>query len=238
MIELIADKKMQTTKILDLSTGTGNIAIEAAKKFSNATIHAVDISEEMLKVAKAKAKEHAISNIHFYQQDVEHLDLEEQVFDVVTCGYGLFFYPSMDETFSKIITKIKKDGLFVFSSFSDNAFQPYAKIFLDLLDSEYRIRPPEKIESRLLETKEEIVALAEQVNPKNIDVEHFEIRYPMDIEEWWQLLNTTGYSGLLKQLTPEQYGKYKEKYFNILRNMSPDGTIAFNADSLFGIVTV
>ena len=238
MVDLLADKKVQNAKILDISTGTGNIAIEAAKRFSNAKLYAVDISGKMLKIAKAKAEEENISNIRFYQQDIEGLDLEESDFDIITCGYGLFFYPNMDETFSSLIKKIKKGGLFVFSSFSYNAFQPYAMIFLDLLDNEYGIRPPEKIKSRLLETKEEINELARQVNPQDIEVIEFEIRYPMDIEEWWQLLNTTGYSGLLKQLDPEQYAKYKEKYFNILREMSQDDTIAFNADSLFGIVTV
>ena len=48
--------KPNHSKILDVCTGTGDIAIMLAKKFPNASITALDFSLEMLKIAKIKSK--------------------------------------------------------------------------------------------------------------------------------------------------------------------------------------
>ena len=73
MVELI-DIESKEPYILDLSTGTGNIAIELGKKFSRAKIFGVDISEEMLRIAKQKTQEYNVENVTYKLQDAENLD--------------------------------------------------------------------------------------------------------------------------------------------------------------------
>ena len=70
----IIDIKDENLTILDLSSGTGTIAISLAKKFPNSTIHGVDISNEMLNIARAKTKELGIKNITFHHEDVDHFN--------------------------------------------------------------------------------------------------------------------------------------------------------------------
>lgn len=55
-IKKINEKKMDSLKILDIGTGSGVIAITLKKKFPNASITAIDVSESALKVAKENAK--------------------------------------------------------------------------------------------------------------------------------------------------------------------------------------
>ena len=237
MVEFIPHAKNESFKILDLSTGTGSIAIELAKRYQNATIYAVDISEQMLNVAKSKAKALKIDNIKFYKQDAEKLTLPDNEFDIVTCGYGLFFYPNMDETYKNICNIIKQNGKFIFSSFTDEAFNPYTDIFLDLLKNSYSIEPPKRLENKLLKTAKEIEELATIVNQKNINIEHFQIRYQLTIDEWWSLLNSTGYKGLLSRLN-ENYDNFKDDYIYKLNKITKNSEIAHNADTLFTIVTI
>lgn len=236
IVELIEiDKK--NINILDLSTGTGNIAIELGKKFPDANIFGVDISEEMLNIARTKTKEQMLENITYQLQDVENLDFNDMKFDLVTCGYGLFFYPDMDRVFCEVCSRLNDGGKFVFSTFSQNAFQPYSKIFLEMLEKNYDVKPPDTIEKRQLNSKNEIEELSSQVNHKTIEIKDIDIRFPMRINEWWELLNSTGYQGLLTQLN-DNYSKFEDEYIEHLKSLSNDEHIEFNADSLISIVSV
>lgn len=229
--------KDENLNILDLSTGTGNIAIELAIKFPNANIFGVDISAQMLNIAKQKIENLGIKNITYQLQDVENLDFTDMKFDIITCGYGLFFYPNMDEVFKDVCSRLKSGGKFIFSTFTDKAFEPYSKIFLDMLDVNYNIKPPKRIEDKPLRTKYEIEKLSSQVKYKNLEILNIEIKYPMNIQQWWELLNTTGYQGLLSQLE-DDYSKFEQEYKSHLKLMSQDDNIEFNANSFISIVSM
>ena len=221
--------------ILDISTGTGHIAIELAKKYPKAQIYGVDISEEMLRIARTKAEQQGVSNITFSHQDVESMEFDRDGFDIITCGYGLFFYPNMDGVLKDIYSRLNSGGEFVFSTFTDNAFQPYTDTFLEMLKDGYNIASPSRIEERQLKSAKEIEEFVTQINHNRLEVHDTPIRFPMDIEEWWSLLNTTGYSGLLHQLG-EDYEVFEKHYLAHLKNLHEDNNIAFNADSLISVV--
>ncbi len=55
--------------LIDLGTGSGNIAITLAAERPDSDIVATDVSNQALKVAKHNAKAHRIKNIHFIQSD-------------------------------------------------------------------------------------------------------------------------------------------------------------------------
>ncbi len=74
-------------KILDLCTGSGDIATYLAKTIPGCEITALDASTEMIKLAKIKAKD--FSNIKFIEGDALKLPFEDNVFDVVIISYGL-----------------------------------------------------------------------------------------------------------------------------------------------------
>jgi release factor glutamine methyltransferase len=58
-------------KILDIGTGSGNIAISLAKNISNAKITAADISPQAITLARENAKMHEVDgNIEFIQADI------------------------------------------------------------------------------------------------------------------------------------------------------------------------
>ena len=79
LIEYIVNKYTNTRiKVIDLGTGSGNIAIVLAKKIE-AEVYAVDLSESALETAKRNAKKHNVSDkIKFYNNDwLSDLKLEK-----------------------------------------------------------------------------------------------------------------------------------------------------------------
>jgi release factor glutamine methyltransferase len=72
----------QTSKILDLGTGTGAIALAIAHNCPQALVTAVDASVAALKIAQENAQSLAITNIEFLQSDW-YSALKNQKFDVI-----------------------------------------------------------------------------------------------------------------------------------------------------------
>jgi|GEM_PF-1441572 len=236
-VELIEIEDSHEVHILDISTGTGNLAIELAKKFPKSNIYGVDISGKMLEVAKAKSQQLALNNVTFHQQDVENLQFQGVEFDIITCGYGLFFYPNMDGVLHDMTSRLKDGGEFIFSTFTTNAFEPYSQIFLERLKKGYNIAPPSGIEKRQLKTIEEIEEFASQVEHKGLNIHDIPIRYPMDIDELWKLFNSAGYKGLLNELD-HLYEEFEKEYLEHLQTLAQEGVIDFNADSWISVVRV
>lgn len=217
--------------LLDVSTGTGIVAFEIIKQHPNINIEAVDISQGMLDIAKKKAKDLNINNILFKQNDVEKLNYNHHTFDIITCGFGLFFYPNMQETFNNLCDMIKKEGKFIFSSFSKDAFNPYSDIFLDSLETNYKISFPKRTKG-LLNTKEEIVQLVTNKHNYKYEIKEIEIAYKITINQWWELLNSAGYKSLLNRLNEEELKTFKINHLKEIENLSQDTKIILKVNTL------
>ena len=86
LVEAIIDiyKDLGPVKILDIGTGSGNIAVALARNLNNAFITANDISEEALKTAKENAAFNSVDNkIDFIQADFLKDELNLLDFDVI-----------------------------------------------------------------------------------------------------------------------------------------------------------
>ena len=83
-------KKGHPKYILDVATGTADVAIEAAKLLHPKEIVGIDISAEMLEVGKAKVKKKNLENtIKLMQADSENLPFENNTFDAITVSFGV-----------------------------------------------------------------------------------------------------------------------------------------------------
>jgi demethylmenaquinone methyltransferase/2-methoxy-6-polyprenyl-1,4-benzoquinol methylase len=77
-------------KILDLCTGTADIAIRFARMNETEKITGIDFSEAMLKIARRKIKKRGFDiKIRLLQGDALHLPFENGSFDIVSIGFGL-----------------------------------------------------------------------------------------------------------------------------------------------------
>ena len=70
-------------KILDLCTGTGTNAVNIAKKNASVKIVGVDISKDMLIIAKSKIKKEKLLNIKLFQMDATDMEFKDECFDKI-----------------------------------------------------------------------------------------------------------------------------------------------------------
>jgi SAM-dependent methyltransferase len=77
-------------RVLDVCTGTGEVAVRAAQ--AGALVTAIDIAEPMLEKARRRADEEKV-DITFDLGDVEYLPYEDACYDVVLSNFGLIFAP-------------------------------------------------------------------------------------------------------------------------------------------------
>ena len=105
--------------ILDLATGTADLAIALAKQNPKAHIIGMDISEKMLEIGNAKIKKQKLENqIELHYGDAAKLPFEDNTFDVVTVAFGVRNFEDLDKGLSEIRRVLKPDGKVFILEFS------------------------------------------------------------------------------------------------------------------------
>jgi len=106
-------KKKQPKTILDIATGTGDLAINLVK--TNAEkITGLDISPGMLEVGKEKIAKKKLSNtIDMIVGDSENLPFKENTFDAVTVAFGVRNFENLEKGLTEIYRVLKPTGTFV-----------------------------------------------------------------------------------------------------------------------------
>lgn len=117
LVKLVAERK--PTNIVDIATGTGDVAISMAINIPTSQIVGIDLSEEMLKVAQQKIERLSIKpNIRFLCEDAENLSLFSDTFDVVTISFGIRNFENIDKGLSECYRILKKGGSLFIMEFS------------------------------------------------------------------------------------------------------------------------
>ena len=99
--------------VLDIATGTGDLAILMAK--TNASkITGLDISSGMLDVGKQKVKERALENrIAMVLGDSENMPFPDNHFDAITVSFGIRNFETLEKGLAEILRVLKPKGIFV-----------------------------------------------------------------------------------------------------------------------------
>jgi demethylmenaquinone methyltransferase / 2-methoxy-6-polyprenyl-1,4-benzoquinol methylase len=105
-------------KIIDVATGTGDLAIEAVNK-GPAKITGIDISEKMIELGQQKIKARGLENIiEFIKCDSENICFEDNTFDVAMAAFGVRNFSDPVKGISEMRRVIKTKGLVVILEFS------------------------------------------------------------------------------------------------------------------------
>ena len=112
VIKFVADTNPDS--ILDIATGTGDLAIQFAESTPATKIVGLDLSEGMLSVARKKVAGKTLGqNIEFIKGDSEALPFSDNSFDAITVSFGIRNFENLEKGLSEILRVLKKDGVFV-----------------------------------------------------------------------------------------------------------------------------
>ena len=111
--------------ILDIATGTGDLAIALAKTNADKII-GLDISSGMLDIGKQKIlKEKLEKTIDMVLADSENMPFEDNTFDAITVAFGVRNFETLEKGLKEILRVLKPNGIFVILETSVPAKTPF-----------------------------------------------------------------------------------------------------------------
>ncbi len=113
-------RKLGAKHIMDMATGTGDLAIAMAQSIEGSTIYGADFSSKMLAVAKRKIEQLGLSErISLTECNAEDIPLEDEAVDAATVAFGVRNFEHQKEALTEMKRTIRKGGHLVVLEFSN-----------------------------------------------------------------------------------------------------------------------
>ena len=107
-------------RILDMATGTGDLAIAMARRIRGCTVCGADLSPEMLEEARRKIVRRGLDErITLMECDAERIGLQAECVDAATIGFGIRNFEHPERGLSELFRTIKSGGHLVILEFSN-----------------------------------------------------------------------------------------------------------------------
>lgn len=128
-IRVISQINHHPDRILDVATGTGDLAI-AAQKLNPSHITGVDISRKMLEAGREKLRKKALQDrIDLIEGDSEKMIFADGSFDVAMVAFGVRNFSDPLKGLSEMARVLKKDGLIMILEFSKPSHSPFKQLY-------------------------------------------------------------------------------------------------------------
>jgi ubiquinone/menaquinone biosynthesis C-methylase UbiE len=221
-------------RVLDVCCGSGASAIPAAEAVGpGGSVLGIDLSGNLLELARAKARSRRLQNVEFRAGDLMDPRVPGAHFDAVVCVFGIFFVPDMPAAVRGLWRALRPGGTLAITTWGPRFFEPANAAFWS---SVREVRPdlykgfnpwdricdPPAVESMLREggvAEAEVVAEAGQ-HP---------IASP---EAWWAAVLGTGYRGTVDQLDAAARERVRAANLAFIRESGID---AVEANVVFAI---
>lgn len=173
--KLIGDNPKQ---ILDVATGTADMAILACKLLNPDKITGIDISPEMLKIASKKVEKEGLEQkVQLHQGDSETINYSENTFDAVMVAFGVRNFENLEKGLKEMRRVLKPGGMVLILEFS----KPRWRAVRSLYNLHMNIVAPQ-VASWFKQNKEAYTYLGKSANA-----------FP-DRQDFVDILNNVGFS--------------------------------------------
>ncbi|MHA2429921.1 MAG: class I SAM-dependent methyltransferase [Promethearchaeota archaeon] len=177
---IISELKKYTLNglLVDVGCGSGNLIVEIAQKYNSIDLIGIDISDEILELAKQRAIKNELNErIKFEIGNVENLPFLDNSIDFIISSLSLHHWANSKIAFKELVRALKGDGLLLIFDFRRNS----RKFFYGLLKFVTKIVAP-KVLKEINEplgslqagyTAEEIREILSQINIRSVEIRPF-----------------------------------------------------------------
>lgn len=125
----IIGKNMQPGRILDVATGTGDLAI-ASLSLNPVRVTGIDISDRMLELGRKKISEmHLDDKIELLRGDSEEINFADETFDVVMAAFGVRNFEHTLAGLTEMFRVLKPRGMIMILEFSKPSLFPFKQVY-------------------------------------------------------------------------------------------------------------
>lgn len=228
--------------ILDIATGTGAVLLPAARCVgSEGHVTGIDISNNMLQQAKRAATKEGLINFDLRRMDAERLEFPDASFDVVTCAFGIFYFPrtALAEMY-RICKPGGVIGLAVFEKWSPNPSSP--SVVVNQLITEYREKDPDatfslfKYDWPTRFSIEEVELLLTTYGFHNVKtIRETNNTIYADGEEFWEMLLSGGSRLTITNMSESTKIRFKKDLLDRLKTIMQEDGIHFTDTALYSV---
>lgn len=120
----------QHRRVLDIATGTADVAIQMAKRLGIAHVTGLDLSPEMLRYGQKKIEKAKLEEVIRLQQgDSEDLPFEDNSYDAITVAFGVRNFENLEAGLAEMLRVLQPGGKLVVLEFSKIRFAPLRALF-------------------------------------------------------------------------------------------------------------
>ena len=209
-------------RVLDVCCGSGASALPAAEIVGpDGAVVGVDLAENLLELARAKAKQHGLTNIQFQSGDLMRLPFEEGSFDIVVCVFGIFFVPDMEAALRELKRVVRNSGRVAVTTWGPRFFEPASTAFWnsirDVRPDLYKGFNPW---DRISEVDAVIDLLAGAGLSDVTAVAESDTQAVNAPEDWWAMIMGSGFRGTVEQLSPEERDRVRSANLDFIQRTS------------------
>jgi ubiquinone/menaquinone biosynthesis C-methylase UbiE len=208
-------------RVLDVACGRGAVLFAAAEAIGSAgLVTGIDLAHGMVEATRSEILQRGLSQVTVQVMDAEHLEFPDATFDAVTCGFALFFLPSLDTALTEFRRVLRSGGRLAVSTWGspDHRWKWY-----DDLVRSHRPGAPElhaPFADAEVNTAEKVTARLQQAGLTNISVESETATFSFNSpEEWWDKLWSLYFREPLEHLSPEELASVKTEAMAHAREM-------------------
>ena len=199
-------KLSEGAHVLDVGCGTGASALPAAAAVGpQGRVVGIDIAENMLERARAKARLMHLRNARFALEDMTASGFPDAAFDAVISVFSVFFVDDMERQVAELWRMVRPGGQLAVTVWADRAFEPGSSILGEEIT---RLRPDIVVAGRPWER----LADAERLRRLLLDggaseptiamsEDHQPLSHPC---KWWTIALGSGYRAQINRLTTDE----------------------------------
>lgn len=207
-------------RVLDVCCGSGASAIPAAKIVGpGGYVIGVDLAQNLLELARSKAKQLGLENADFQSGDMTRLLFEDESFDAVVCVFGIFFVPDMELALRELKRVLRTGGKLAITTWGPRLFEPANTVFW----SSVRNARPDLYKGfnpwdRISEV-DDLRALLNTAGFKELEVVAESDSQPVSSpDDWWAMIMGSGYRGTVEQLDQEAREKVRNENLDFIES--------------------